>query len=156
MAEMNDIVKLAVDSYKGKTEKYSVEIENLTPPDLNAVIVNLESKIKEAKARATKDKKTSTQETTSKASTFSGLTLGDALRFAWMDATFAVERKVDEIHRNRVKQSKDADANSQQTKSLLQKKVRVGKYYGVRPKDAIQFWWADTKNALGIKTKKKQ
>lgn len=33
---------------------------------------------------------------------------------------------------------------------------RVGKYYGIRPKDAVKFWWADTKYTLGIKSKKKR
>jgi len=138
-------------------EKYSEEIENLTPPDLNAVIVNLESKIEKAKAKAATDKEAKSESAKARASTFSGITLGDALRFAWMDATFAVERKADEIHRNRVKQSKDAAANSQQANKVPgAKKERVGKYYGVRTTDAIKFWWADTKYTLGIKSKKKQ
>ena len=137
-------------------EKYSEEIKNLTPPDLNAVIVNLESKIEEAKAKAATDKEAKSQSAKARASTFSGITLGDALRFAWMDATFAVERKAYEIHRNRVKQSKVAATNSQQANKVPgAKEERVGKYYGVRPTDAIKFWWADTKSTLGIKSKKK-
>ncbi len=137
-------------------EKYSEEIEDLTPPDLNAVIVNLESKIEKAKAKAATDKEAKSQSAKARASAFSGITLGDALRFAWMDATFAVERKAYEIHRNRIKQTKDAAANGQQAnKGPVAKKERVGKYYGVRPTDAVKFWWADTKDTLGIKSKKK-
>ena len=31
-----------------------------------------------------------------------GVRLIDAIKFAWLDATFAVERKIDKLHRNRV------------------------------------------------------
>lgn len=31
-----------------------------------------------------------------------GVRLKDAIKFAWLDATFAVERKIDKLHRNRV------------------------------------------------------
>ena len=41
------------------------------------------------------------------ASKFTGTTLGDAIRFRWMDATFAVERKVYKLRRDRVDRSAD-------------------------------------------------
>lgn len=31
-----------------------------------------------------------------------GVRLKDAIKFAWMDATFAIERKIDKLHRNRM------------------------------------------------------
>lgn len=31
-----------------------------------------------------------------------GVRFIDAIKFAWLDATFAVERKIDKLHRNRV------------------------------------------------------
>lgn len=34
-----------------------------------------------------------------------GVRLIDAIKFAWLDATFAVERKIDKLHRNRVKRA---------------------------------------------------
>lgn len=130
-------------------EKYSEEIKNLTPPDLNAVIVNLESKIEEAKAKAATDKEAKSQSAKARASTFSGITLGDALRFAWMDATFAVERKAYKIHRNRVRQSKDAAANGQQAnKGPGAKEESVGKYYGLTFSDAIKEKWLDATFAV--------
>ena len=46
-----------------------------------------------------------------------GVRLIDAIKFAWLDATFAVERKIDKLHRNRVQRAdsgpnvaEDADA----------------------------------------------
>lgn len=34
-----------------------------------------------------------------------GVRLKDAIKFAWLDATFAVERKIDKLHRNRVQRA---------------------------------------------------
>lgn len=34
-----------------------------------------------------------------------GVRLIDAIKFAWLDATFAVERKIDKLHRNRVQRA---------------------------------------------------
>lgn len=34
-----------------------------------------------------------------------GVRLIDAMKFAWLDATFAVERKIDKLHRNRVQRA---------------------------------------------------
>lgn len=34
-----------------------------------------------------------------------GVCLIDAIKFTWLDATFAVERKIDKLHRNRVKRA---------------------------------------------------
>lgn len=31
-----------------------------------------------------------------------GVRLKDAIKFAWLDATFAVERKIDKLHRSRI------------------------------------------------------
>ena len=37
-----------------------------------------------------------------RAGKYYGVRLIDAIKFAWLDATFAVERKIDKLHRNRV------------------------------------------------------
>ena len=34
-----------------------------------------------------------------------GVRLIDAIKFAWLDATFAVERRIDKLHRNRVQRA---------------------------------------------------
>lgn len=34
-----------------------------------------------------------------------GVRLIDAIKFAWLDATFAVERKIDKLHRNRAQRA---------------------------------------------------
>lgn len=34
-----------------------------------------------------------------------GVRLIDAIKFAWLDATFAVERKIDKLHRSRVQRA---------------------------------------------------
>lgn len=34
-----------------------------------------------------------------------GVRLKDAIKFAWLDATFAVERKIDKLHRSRVQRA---------------------------------------------------
>lgn len=34
-----------------------------------------------------------------------GVCLKDAIKFAWLDATFAVERKIGKLHRNRVQRA---------------------------------------------------
>ena len=34
-----------------------------------------------------------------------GVRLKDAIKFAWLDATFAVERKIDKLHRNRIQRA---------------------------------------------------
>lgn len=36
---------------------------------------------------------------------YHGVRLRDAIKFAWMDATFAVEGKMDKLHRNRVQRA---------------------------------------------------
>lgn len=59
------------------------------------------------------------------------------------------EHEINNANKNRTLQSQ------QTSKVSPVKKGRVGKYYGIRPKDAVKFWWADTKYTLGIKSKKK-
>lgn len=34
-----------------------------------------------------------------------GVRLIDAIKFAWLDATFAIERKIDKLHRNRIQRA---------------------------------------------------
>ena len=34
-----------------------------------------------------------------------GVRIKDAIKFAWLDATFAVERKIDKLHRSRVQRA---------------------------------------------------
>ena len=34
-----------------------------------------------------------------------GVRFKDAIKFAWLDAAFAVERKIDKLHRNRVQRA---------------------------------------------------
>ncbi len=91
-------------------DKYSAEIKNLTPPDLNAVITTLEGKIKEAKEKAVKKNEAKAQAEKPQASSFTGVTLADALSWAWLDLRFSVAQAQGRARR---KASKKATVQNQ-------------------------------------------
>ena len=47
-----------------------------------------------------------------------GVHLRDAIKFAWLDATFAVERKIDKLHRSRIQHADSGTSVTVETNAI--------------------------------------